>query len=206
MMRTDGCSKSGFGPGRFPRLYGVRCTIGTPAAASLAAPPVSGRATICATGPREGRRGCRIWRFSVVGTIARCTRRVTRSRVGPTGCSSSGGRTAGCCRTCQRLLRCPTMQSGHYGHATIRRAFDSTRARRAQVGSVSVWMSDGRSTSCIPERGPSRAFPRERPSAPPRTRRPSTAGLPRRPGGRERAGGPGRPRSPPRTSARRRRR
>src|SRR4029077_5852681 len=67
------------------------------------------------------------------------------------------------------LSRCPPRLSKLYGRVTPRKAFDSTRARRAQAGSGSAWMWDGRSTSCIPGRCPAR-LPRhpERGGLPPR--------------------------------------
>ena len=159
-----------------------RSTIGTTVVASRAAPSASGKAIICATGPREDRPRSRTSRFSVVGTIARCTKRVIGSRASPMGRSCSGGRTAGRCPTSRRLSQCPTMSSRLYGRATPRKAFDSTRARRAQAGSGSAWMWDGRSTSCIPGRCPTRAFPQKSPSASRSrlARHPERGGLPPR--------------------------
>ena len=165
VMRHDEAGRVlevGRGPGRFLPPCDGRSTIGTTVVASRAAPSASGKAIICATGPREDRPRSRTSRFSVVGTIARCTKRVTRSRVGPTGRSSSGGRTAGRCPTCRCLSRCPEIRSALSARLMKSWAFVSALGRRALAGSGSAWMWDGRSTSCIPGRCPSRAFPRER--------------------------------------------
>ena len=156
------CGRSGSGPGRFPLPYGEPSTIGTRAAASRGAACASPRGITSATGRTAGRPRSRTSRFSVVGTIARCTKRVTRSRVGPTGRSTSGGRTAGRCPTCRCLSRCPEIRSALSARLMKSWAFVSALGRRALAGSGSAWMWDGRSTSCIPGRCPSRAFPRER--------------------------------------------
>jgi 5-methylcytosine-specific restriction endonuclease McrA len=59
---------------------------------------------------------------------------------GPTGHSSSGGRTAARCPRCRRLLWCPVIPSRFCGRVTRRRAFVSTRGRLAPAGSGSAWI------------------------------------------------------------------
>jgi hypothetical protein len=93
--RRGGADRGGRSPGaRFPRRCGGRCSIGTGAAASRDAPSGSGRGITCGTGRRAARPRWRTSRYSVAAITARCTRRATSSSVGPTGPSTSDGRTA----------------------------------------------------------------------------------------------------------------
>jgi hypothetical protein len=115
-----------------------------------AAGSASARGITSATGRKVARRRSRTSRSSVAGITARCTRRATRSRAGPTGLSASGGRTAAHCPRCRSLLWCPTIRSKFSGRITTRRAFASTHGQGAPAGSGSAWMSGGRSTSCTP--------------------------------------------------------
>jgi len=71
-----------------------------------------------------------------------------RRRGGPTGRSSSSGRTAARFPRCHRLRRSPRIPSRFSGRITTRTVFRSTRERVARAGSGSGWMSDGRSTCC----------------------------------------------------------
>jgi len=102
-----------------------------------------------ATGPRAAPPRSPTSRCSVVGITARCTRRATKSRAGPTDCSRSFGRMGIRFRRCPRPLLCLMIPSRISGRITTRRAFSSTRTRRAPAGSASAWMWFGRSTSCI---------------------------------------------------------
>jgi Domain of unknown function (DUF222) len=98
----------------------------------------STRGTISGIGRTVGRRRCRTSRCCVAGIIGRCTRRATRSRGGPTASSTSGGRMGDWCPRCRRLPRCPRSPWRLYGPRTRRRAFTSTRGRRAPAGSGKV--------------------------------------------------------------------
>jgi 5-methylcytosine-specific restriction endonuclease McrA len=69
---------------------------------------------------------------------------------GPDGLSSSDGRMAGLCPRRRRQLQYLMIPSGCFERVTTRRAFVSTRGRRAPAGSGSAWMWDGRSTCCTP--------------------------------------------------------
>jgi len=89
-----------------PALRG-RSSIATAGAASLAAGGGSTRGITSGTGRMVGRGRSRTSRCCAGGIIGRCTRRVTRSRGGPTARSSSGGRMDAWCRRCRRLQRCP---------------------------------------------------------------------------------------------------
>jgi len=189
-----------------PRSGGL-CAIEIGPVASRAATCAPGRGITCITGPREDRRPSRISFYSAGAIIARFTRRAIASRARWTARCGSPDLTGVHCPTSRRLPRCPRIRSGRSSDVTSPMAFSSTRGRHARPGEGSVSMSAGLSTCCTRPRCRGNAETAEAlPSAPPRTRRPSTAGLPRRRAGRERAAGPGRPPSPPRTSARRRRR
>ena len=105
---------------------------GPRAAASRAATCGSGRAITCATGRRAARPPWQISRCSVAATIARSTRRDTRSRVDPTARCSSDGRTAGCCPRCHRRRRCLPIRLGRCGRSTTRKGCGCMRGRRAR--------------------------------------------------------------------------
>ncbi len=123
----------------------------------------SPRGIISAIGPTEARPRCRTSPSSVASITAPCTRRATRSRVYPTGLSSSGGRTVTRCLRCRRLLQCQRIPSRRSARVTLRKAFASTRGRGVRAGLESDSMWGGRSTSCTlsprdhdPVRQPSR--------------------------------------------------
>ena len=144
------------GRARFPRRCGGRCTIEIGVAAFRAAMSRSARGITCATGRRAARLRCRTWRYSVAAITARCTRRVTRSSVGLTGPSSSGGRTAAHCLTCHRWRRCLPIRWRRCRRNTPRRGSAFTHGRASPNGSGNGWTWAGRSTSCIRGRhGPS---------------------------------------------------
>jgi hypothetical protein len=136
--RPAACWKSGLGPGRFLRHYAAPSTIGTKAAASQGADSASPRGITCATGRTEARPRSRTLRCSVAGITGRCMRRATRSRAGPTGRSSSGGRTATRCLRCRRLPKCRVIRSRRSERVTTRRACVSPRGRGVLPGSGSV--------------------------------------------------------------------
>ncbi len=90
----------------------------------------------------------RRYRHNVDGTIARCTKKASRSRVGPTGRSPSGGPTVGRYPTYRHRPQCPQIRSRRSGWITRRRGFTSPRGRGSPAGSGnrSTWC--GRSTCC----------------------------------------------------------
>ena len=92
--------RSAPGPGRFPRRYGVRCTIETGGVAFQAVGCRSARAITYATGRKADPRRSRTSRCCVAGTTEQSTRRDTRSIDTKTARFSSGGPTVGSYRTC----------------------------------------------------------------------------------------------------------
>jgi hypothetical protein len=148
MMRPGVWWRSGPGPGRFPPPCGERFMLGTGAAGSRAAACASARGIISATGRTGGRRRCPTSRCSVLGIIARYTRRASRSRAGPTGRSSSGGRMATRCLRCRRPQQCPVIPSGLSALVTTLKGFGSARGRGVPAGSGNASTWDGPSTSC----------------------------------------------------------
>jgi hypothetical protein len=135
-----------------PRRCGGRSTIGTGAAAFLAAICEPARPITCATGPRAARRPCRTSRYCVGGITERCTRRATRSREGPTARSSSDGPMAGRSPTCQHRLRGPRIRWRPSARGTRPRGFSFTRARDSRSGWGSASTRGGRSACYIPRR------------------------------------------------------
>jgi hypothetical protein len=75
--------------------------------------------------------------LSVAVTIARCTRKATRSRASLTAPSDSSGQTAGSCPMFRRWPRCPLIPSRLCGRRTTRRG--SASMRDGPGGSGSAW-------------------------------------------------------------------
>src|SRR5213593_1348092 len=93
-MPTGACWRSVHEPAPFRPQYEERSTIATAGAASRAAMFASVRATTSVTGPMEAPPGSRISPCSVAATIARFTKRATRSIDSPMASFVSAGLTA----------------------------------------------------------------------------------------------------------------
>ena len=131
-----------------PARATARSSIATKAAAS---PVVVGcwvRAITSATGRTAARRRCPISRCSVADTIARSTKRVSRSSDWPMTSCASGGRTGGYYPMCRRRRPCPRIRWTRCERRMTQEGCTSTRARRRPAGRESDWTSDTPSASC----------------------------------------------------------